>query len=229
MKLLSISGCGHSGTTLTATVLGSHKNIFLHPDETFAFVNKNYSLIEYLMTKEYDSKIKYVIEKTPRHIYFIDKIKELYPNSKLIVNVRDPRDIAASLYKRSGDWNQSLDRLEKDLYHIDKFKDSIYLIKYEDIVEDFSNTFTLACNFLNLEFDDNIKNYYKNAPNWYNLKNPKNNDGVGEKNHINRRAWQVKQPIFDGRGRWQKELSSNQLLDLEKRIYPIASKFGYSI
>jgi len=31
LNLISISGCGHSGTTLTATVLGAHKNLLLIP------------------------------------------------------------------------------------------------------------------------------------------------------------------------------------------------------
>jgi hypothetical protein len=40
---------------------------------------------------------------------------------------------------------------------------------------------------------------------------PQDNDGIGEEKHLQRRAWQIQQPIFDGRGRWRSELSDDQV------------------
>jgi hypothetical protein len=48
------------------------------------------------------SSFKYWIEKTPKHIYFLKKIKNEFPNSKFIFIFRDPRDNYLSYRKKHG-------------------------------------------------------------------------------------------------------------------------------
>jgi len=233
LDLISISGCGHSGTTLTATILGVHKNLLLIPIETKMFIDKNYDINNFILNNYSGNEVA-VIEKTPNHIYFVDKIKEEYPTAKFIFNIRDPRDIAASLYARFNDWDKSVNRVKKDFEYLKIFKDFGHLIKYEDIVNNFKNTFIDVCKYLNLEFDENMLKYYNFAPNWYNVKEPKEiniPDGPyvmhQPTNNQIRRSWQVKQPIFDGTGRWKKELNDKQIDDIIKNVGDIANTFGY--
>lgn len=40
-----------------------------------------------------------LIEKTPSHLFFVDDIRRTYPTSKIIVIVRDPRNIATSMLR----------------------------------------------------------------------------------------------------------------------------------
>jgi len=235
LDLISISGCGHSGTTLTATILGVHKNLLLIPTETKMFIDKNYDINNFILNNYSGNEVA-VIEKTPNHIYVLDQIKEEYPNAKFIFNIRDPRDIAASLYVRFNNWDKSVNRVKKDFEYLKIFKDFGHLIKYEDIVDNFENTFINVCNYLNLEFDSNMLEYYKFAPNWYNVKEPKEINVADGPYVINeptnnqiRRSWQVKQPIFDGTGRWKKDLNNKQIQDIDKNIGELASYFGYTI
>jgi len=234
LNLISISGCGHSGTTLTATVLGAHKNLLLIPTETRMFIDKSYNIDNFIF-HNYSNEKTGIIEKTPNHIYHIDKIINMYPKTKFIFNVRDPRDIAASLYKRFNNWEVTINRLKKDFEYVKKFKDYGYLVKYENIVNDFENTFVDILKYLNLDFDKKILEYYKCAPNWYGVTNPKETDGLDEKyankisNHEIRRAWQVKQPLFDGTGRWKKELNTKQIKDVKKNLEEISNFLGYTI
>jgi len=234
LKLISISGCGHSGTTLTATVLGAHKNLLLIPNETRMFIDENYDINNFIFNN-YTNEKTAIVEKTPNHVYVLDKIKLTYPETKFILNIRDPRDIAASLYNRFDDWQKSLDRLKKDFEYVKKFYNQSHVIKYEDIVYNFENTFIDVCKYLNIDFDKNILTYYNFSPNWFNVENPKKTDGK-DKNYINnisnheiRRSWQVKQPIFDGTGRWKKDLNNSQLEDIKKNVGELASFFGYTI
>jgi hypothetical protein len=234
LNLISISGCGHSGTTLTATVLGTHKNLLLIPTETRMFIDGSYDINNFIFNN-YSDKETMVIEKTPNHLYVLDKIKKEYPDAKFILNIRDPRDIVSSLYNRFEDWNKSIDRLKKDFEYIKKFYSFGYLVKYEDIVNNFEDTFIDICKYINMDFDQNMLEYYKYAPNWYGVENPKNSDGKDKvyknniSNHEIRRSWQVKQPLFDGTGRWKKELSSSQIDDVVKNVGEVANFFGYTI
>jgi hypothetical protein len=234
LNLISVSGCGHSGTTLTATVLGAHKDLLLIPIETRMFIDESYSINTFISNNYSDEKTG-VIEKTPNHIYVLDKIKLEYPDTKFILNIRDPRDVAASLYKRFDDWDKSIDRLKKDFDYIKKFYLFGHLVKYEDVVNNFEDTFINICKHINIDFDKNMLEYYKYAPNWYGVKNPKDGDGKDKNyknnisNHEIRRSWQVKQPLFDGTGRWKKELSSNQIDDVVKNVGEVANFFGYAI
>lgn len=235
LNLISISGCGHSGTTLTATILGTHKNLLLIPNETRMFIDEKYDINNFILNN-YSNEKKAVIEKTPNHIYHIDKIANIYPKTKFIFNIRDPRDIAASLYKRFNNWDNSVARLKKDFEYLKKFKNYGQLIKYEDIVNDFEGTFTNVCKYLNLTFDIKMLEYYKYAPNWYGVSEPKNiNDpdeayiaGKPSNNEI-KRSWQVRQPLFDGTGRWKKELTNSQIDDVVKNVGEVASFFEYAI
>ncbi len=234
LNLISISGCGHSGTTLTATVLGTHKNLLLIPTETRMFLDESYDINNFIFNN-YSDKETMVIEKTPNHLYVLDKIKKEYPDTKFILNIRDPRDIVSSLYSRFEDWNKSIDRLKKDFEYVKKFYSFGHLVKYEDIVNNFEDTFIDICKYINMDFDQNMLEYYKYAPNWYGVENPKDSDGKDEvyknniSNHEIRRSWQVKQPLFDGTGRWKKELSSSQIDDVVKNVGEVANFFGYAI
>lgn len=234
LNLISISGCGHSGTTLTATVLGTHKNLLLIPTETRMFLDESYDINNFIFNN-YSDKETMVIEKTPNHIYVLDKIKKEYPDAKFILNIRDPRDIVSSLYSRFEDWNKSIDRLKKDFEYIKKFYSFGYLVKYENIVNNFEDTFIDICKYINMDFDKNMLEYYKYAPNWYGVENPKDSDGKDKvyknniSNHEIRRSWQVKQPLFDGTGRWKKELSSSQIDDVVKNVGEVANFFGYTL
>ena len=234
LNLISVSGCGHSGTTLTATVLGTHKNLLLIPTETRMFLDEYYDINNFIFNN-YSDKETMVIEKTPNHIYVLDKIKKEYPDAKFILNIRDPRDIVSSLYSRFEDWNKSIDRLKKDFEYIKKFYSFGHLVKYEDIVNNFKDTFIDICKYIDMDFDENMLEYYKYAPNWYGVENPKDSDGKDKvyknniSNHETRRSWQVKQPLFDGTGRWKKELNSSQIDDVAKNVGEVASFFGYAI
>ena len=250
LKLISISGCGHSGTTLTATILGAHKNSLLIPVETRMFIDKQYDINNFIFNN-YSDKKTMVVEKTPNHIYVVDKIKKQYPDTKFIFNIRDPRDVAASFYTRFENWDKSIDRLKKDFDYIKKFYSFGYLVKYENIVNNFEETFIDICKYIDINFDEEMLQYYKYAPNWYGVENPKNTDGRDPNwyeienpkdtdeidkfsknnisNHKIRRAWQVKQPLFDGTGRWKKELNSSQIDDVVKNVGEVANFFGYNL
>ncbi len=228
MKLISVSGCGHGGTTLMATIIGSHKNLYLYPYETWAFVDGYPEKIDNLLQNKYDDNVIGIVEKTPKHIYFIDQINNRYQDTSFVFMVRDPRDLVASLYKRTNDWNKSINRVYQDMYCVRLYQHLGLTVKYENLVTNLVPTIQNVCSYIDIDYDINMEKYYNTAPNWYGISNPKDSDGIGE-DHESRRAWQVKQPLFNGYGRWEKELTKDQLTIIYDVLGGIAKDLGYDI
>lgn len=219
-RLISISGCGHGGTTLLATILGSHSRTKLIPVETEWFLGlgpqawiKEIKFRNYLSKSGVKKSNLTLIEKTPRHVFRIPYIENLYSNSKFLVMIRDPRDLVSSISKRIGDFEGALKRVELDFKAINKIKSNpkVKIIRYEDLVTDFESTLNKILEFTDLRFERSLLDFSNQAPDWFNTEKSTKTNGFGKENHILNRAWQVKQPLFDGRGRYKKDLSTEQL------------------
>lgn len=88
---------------------------------------------------------KFFLDKTPRYYHIIDEIREMFPSSKIIIILRNPISVFASIldYNFKGNLNEIFrdDRLD-DLYKapvifskiIQENDKNIYFVKYEDIV-----------------------------------------------------------------------------------------------
>ena len=101
-------------------------------------------------------------EKTPRHLFYLDLIRELYPDAKIIRIMRDPRDSIPSVIKNIGlstsligefyRWMSvfmmSHPFFENDLNSI--------TIRYEDLVQDPDKKVREICEFLGEEFEPSM-------------------------------------------------------------------------
>jgi hypothetical protein len=111
-------------------------------------------------------KKKIIGDKTPRHIFFIDKIKcHMKHNLKTIVAVRDSRAVIASLKKRgmigsvaqgAAIWNFFLERITTLLNTLTP--EEIIYIRYEDLVSDPVNITRELSSFLNLGYSEHMLN-----------------------------------------------------------------------
>ena len=95
-----VTGCAHSGNTLMNAVIGSHSNIHLVKRETKMFIGgtkKLNSLMQGLYDDANDNGKGRWTEKTAEHINFMHKL--LWVNTaRIIIMIRDGRDVAYSLY-----------------------------------------------------------------------------------------------------------------------------------
>ena len=107
MNLILICGCGHTGTSILARIIGEHPSIYFVTIESGMFLaNRHYKESDYI--KKYEEEAKkngnsLILEKTPRHIWHVDYIRRKYPGTKFILTTRDGRDTVASLYERTKD------------------------------------------------------------------------------------------------------------------------------
>ena len=116
-------------------------------------------------------------------------LKEFFPDSIFIHMVRDPRDVCLSfmlkksrhsLHSASLSWKNEQERSIK-LYNNSKFKNNIYFMKYENLLENPSKEIKKLCDFIGESFEDQMLNFHKSSTSkmfskksqvWMNLSKP---------------------------------------------------------
>jgi hypothetical protein len=114
-------------------------------------------------------------EKTPSHILWLHEIRRLFPNARILVIIRDPRDVLLSYDERWGGGRRDADfimraaaQVRHNLSHFVKLRgfprEQIFTIKYEDLVAEPARVLHSVCQFLKLEFEPEMLHFYrKNA------------------------------------------------------------------
>jgi len=224
-----IVGCGHSGTTLLRQILGAHSLIYDIPYESrLGLKNNPKRLIAYFDRLAICEKKTRWVEKTPRHIHCIPQLLELLPDAKILIILRDGRDVACSIKDRHGDIEEAITRWVEDNLAGEAYwqHPNVYVLKYESIIEDFEGTIATVLDFIGEEYEPAMHEYHRmNSPNQAErISKPPSPNG---KNHNRYRRWQISQPLFDGRGKWK------GMTDEEKRIVQehageMLARYGYA-
>jgi len=204
-NMIFVMGGKHSGTTLTATILGANSKCWLVPMESGAYSKRHIEqLRQPFVNKVRGMQSEFVVEKTPDHVYQIDKIQEDWPHAPIFVVTRNPFDRVASTFRRHGNFNQSIYECANDLSACVSAmsRQNTYLVQYENIVKNFNETVTDMCEFAGLDFEESMINFHENGPTWYEKQ-------LQDEHHAIRSA-QMKTPLFDDTGRGIKELSLEQ-------------------
>jgi tetratricopeptide (TPR) repeat protein len=120
-----------------------------------------------------------LVDKFPLNIRFLDIYARLFPDVKIIVALRDPRDVVLSnymqMYKLNAEMAANLDLASSARFYASTMElyllfrkflpDNIYEIRYEDLVRDFGGESARLLDFLELEWDDNLLKFHEHAKN----------------------------------------------------------------
>lgn len=210
-----IVGCGHSGTSLVANMFAAHPGVYVPLRETRAFLEEEKLAESWnaLLGELAESGKSFFVEKTPKHIRCLDRIRTTIPDSKFIVMVRDGRDVAASFIRRTGSALPGVQRWLEDnrIAANEANADDVILVRYEDLVADPEAMLRTICDFLALPFDDHMLRYHEQERLWFGQNSVTRHRGHTSWGHKARRNWQINQPLFDGRNQWQGQLSEDVL------------------
>ncbi|MBV1906180.1 MAG: sulfotransferase [Pseudomonadales bacterium] len=201
-RIIFLGGSPRSGTTLVQNMLDSHPDIlggpeFLHLPDIIALRKKLLDSVSrgwidiICTTEQVDKQIsafidnvlipfadahgaKYVSEKTPENVLVFCELMELYPQSKFVHVVRDPRAIIASLLKvgkKARESNQvPADHAANVLSAIRHVKrsfsagfdavhaqpDQVYTLVYEELVKDPAGEMAKLCEFLGITWNEEM-------------------------------------------------------------------------
>tara|TARA_B100001121_G_scaffold309980_1_gene338863 strand:+ start:2619 stop:4181 length:1563 start_codon:yes stop_codon:yes gene_type:complete len=122
------------------------------------------------------SNKKIFVDKMPSNFYWVGFIKLLFPNSKIIHISRNIKDNCLSIYKNmfgssDMDWSYSEQNIFKFVmnyrdimkYWIGKYKEDIYEIRYENLVQNKVEETKKLFGFCEMKWDEKIFDFYKNA------------------------------------------------------------------
>lgn len=276
-----VVGAPRSGTTLTATILGQHPDIY-SPGETHYFEDvwsrrasfgdlvderslsrvagrlmtlfgrfsfpETQMLVDTIMDEKalverasslgggygamYIAFTSFLIETsgkrricddTPKHLYYLPAIFSLFPSSKAVVCIRDPRDFLCS-YKNY--WRRSAepDRLRL-LYHpiitsllwrssanvalryASEFgQEKVLILRYEQLVNSPSNEVRRLCDFLGIDYSDRLTDVEANNSSFSDV-----SEGV----------------FTTSVGRWRSELGTEELWWIQKLAAKQMTYCGY--
>ncbi|MBK5929934.1 sulfotransferase [Halochromatium salexigens] len=233
-EVIFVVGCGHTGTTLMACMLGAHPEIYTIQRETNWFRDNAVLDTEYPIEREQcvlEGKTR-VCEKTPRHVHHIAEIKQRFPKAKFVAMIRDSKDVIASFQKRvshrSDGFELSLGRYlgENDSLLRQCPSEFVTVVRYEDLVTEPEMTMRRVLHFLQLDYSPDVLEFHKKDYHWEGIHNAQQTDGQDGYKHNSLRAWQMHQPIQDNRGIWKEKLSKKQIKIVNQQCGPVEKKLN---
>jgi tetratricopeptide (TPR) repeat protein len=198
-KIIFVCGMPRSGTTLIEQIISSHSEVMATGENNYlsGFVKNNYldnftlseekifkdiylkenifqdSVLKSLNNHNFDSKV--LTDKSVQNFFWIGFIRYFFPNSKIIVTERNPKDICLSIFKinfASGFMNFAYN--QKDIaefynlyidlmkYWKKLFPSQIYTINYENLIKNSEDEIKKLINFCDLEWDEKCLKHDKN-------------------------------------------------------------------
>lgn len=224
-----IGGCGHSGTSFLRSILGAHSNIYAVPYESrFAFKPKEEwkaSSDEFELLRKQSGKKRW-LEKTAQHVLAMGDVMKAFPDSPFILVIRDGRDVACSIRDRWGIFGHGVRRWMSDnkAGEMHWANPRVLVLRYERIIENFEEAIGGVMKFLGESYEPGMKNYQETLP-----KIEVGDVGpISPKEHDKYRAWQVRQPLFDGRGRWKKDMTLEEKGFFKELAGKMLIQYGYA-
>ena len=183
-----------SGTTLVEQIISSHSKVYAGDELNILpeLINKKFKNIsnmsncdseilvnlsgEYLnFVKKISNNSEKITDKLPINFKWIGLIRSIFPNSKVVHCVRNPKDVCFSIYKNyftSNKLNFAYDiddivfffNLYSDLmiYWKKLIPNFIIDVDYEDLVSDSNSQIKKLIKLLDLNWDDKCIKFYEN-------------------------------------------------------------------
>ena len=214
MKLALLTGCGHTGTTILARMLGAHSKIYNPPFETNIFLAYNVlkcrAMLDDEMSKARREKpqSELLLEKTPRHIWHVDYVRRILPATRFVLMTRDGRDVIASLYARTNDLPGSIRRYKDDSLLTIRQLDGAFttLVRYEELIDKPEKELARILAFLDYEWEPGILSYHEKPVAWFGVQGFEKGSGSEGVEHDKLRNWQVNQPLFRPSSSWSEKI-----------------------
>ncbi|MFN0126454.1 MAG: sulfotransferase family protein [Verrucomicrobiales bacterium] len=160
------------------------------------------------------------VEKTPDHLLHFETLRVHCPRHPVILMLRDDRDLVASLKARFEDFSQAVEtwqrsaRVAAEL--LERGRDPfLFPLCHERLVEAPERVLRRLCRHLGLSFDPAMLGFHRTPRHWYSSSTEKP-AGVSQQYHPQNRNWQINQPLFDPRRRWQRDLTAEETSRLEQ-------------
>jgi hypothetical protein len=176
-----------------------------------------------------NKEVSTIIDKNPSNTLFTDKLLKSNPEAKFILMIRDYRANILSRKKKtlnkSGNiiFNAFLCRLFFKEINSFRSNKNCLLVRYEDLVSNQVETLTSICQFLNIEFEQNLIGSGIQKDISSNVESEKSEKFIKE--HFS----ELKNPVHAGNTeKWKTELSAEEIEICDTICSKEAISLGYS-
>lgn len=228
MRYLFIAGCGHSGTSLLLSYFAATNRVLALTEETHFLLRGSISDFKRKYTPPACNEFDLLVEKTPRHVYALDKIYSS-PDCSALITIRNPVDTVASLMKRGASIDQAILRYHNDNgTWINKTKElPLALLKYEELVTNERGVINWLGSMYDLDLSATISGRLNSTKLFFGATEASTSDGKHGENHLKLRNHQMRQPVNNQNGQWRERLNQSQLNLIKTKLAPLMSYLGY--
>ncbi|HEY9078780.1 tetratricopeptide repeat-containing sulfotransferase family protein [Magnetovibrio sp.] len=120
-----------------------------------------------------------LIDKNPLNLLYLPLIRTVFPTAKIIMAIRDPRDVCVSNFMQAFSPNVFMIHMKDMPSTAQLYADymalwraargtiglDVFEYRYEDLIDDFTTTVGGVVSFLNLPWDDAVHDYQRTAHN----------------------------------------------------------------
>lgn len=178
-----IIGTQRSGTTLLTRMLSAHSQLFIQNEMgTYGIFDRPYTTeaLHGRITGRLRDRYSINVEsleaegilwgwKDPMLTPYLDELAEHYPGSKFVLIIRDPRAVVASYIDNAWGLGTTpytgalrwLDEVTTQLAFCRKHSGRSLWFTYESLIENNEAALKTICDFLDVEFDHSMLEYYK--------------------------------------------------------------------
>ncbi|WP_026988856.1 tetratricopeptide repeat-containing sulfotransferase family protein [Fodinicurvata fenggangensis] len=166
------------------------------------------------------------VDKLPLNILRLGEIHRLYPQAKIILALRHPCDVCLSAYMQNFDLNDAMAHFT-DLEETGRFYAEtmtlyrrvrevlpldVHALRYEDLIDDFDGTVGQLLDFLELDWDERVRDFAETARKRQRIDTPSYS--------------QVTEGLYD-RARYRWERYRDHLAPVIAQVRPFLPAFGY--
>lgn len=182
------------------------------------FQNSNtpfrWDITYWLILKEYlsMSSKKYIGDKDPKSIEYLPILHKLFPESKILHIIRDPRDVFAS--RQKANWSKKRNwfshimtyRIQFLLgrhYGLLLFKDNYFEVQYERLIKDPETNLKEISSFLEIEYSAKMLDFSQSAKK------------IVAKDEIQWKKNVIRPLLTNNFGKWKQNLNRKQIIYIE--------------
>jgi hypothetical protein len=169
-KMVFITGFARGGTSWLRDCVAFHPEITKIPSEIVAFreFSDRASIEKVVLARITENSLssRYYVNKAPANSPFIAMACSMFPESRFLFIIRDPRDVFVSHKRGRRAWMRGRNRtvdgcMEKMRGYYEGYlkarnAGNIMLVTYEQLHQDFHNTMRRIYGFIGVDFDDQL-------------------------------------------------------------------------
>lgn len=218
-------------------IIEQDQDLQLHSEEKALEILKHKKNITYsalaqlfnVKNKEYST----IIDKELKYTFHLNKLRKLYPESKFIFLVREPKgNITSCITRNLGRSNNHLYQAVRWNLYYNKIKKFIskssfpyYEIKYEDLILNTKNEIIKLCNYLEIDFTPDMLDYPSKVEDYI----QKSNLSKNKANHLKEfHSGLFKNPDKNEVYRYKKVLSTKEIQEINYVTQKVGVFFNYT-